>query len=80
MSKKILESNFILDEDYKILLLPKEKSSWSGSNKYQASIICNKYKTIIGSYSDEKSAAKAYNIKALELNTTLNKRYKMNDV
>jgi hypothetical protein len=43
---KTIKSNFILDEDYKTSLLPKEKSSWGGSGSEQIMLNVDTFKNL----------------------------------
>ena len=43
---KTIKSNFILDEDYKTSLLPKEKSSWGGSGSEQIMLNVDTFKSL----------------------------------
>lgn len=45
-AKRLLENNFVKDEDYKSSLLPKEKSSWGGSGAEQIMINIDTFKTL----------------------------------
>lgn len=47
-------------------------------NKWRACLVYNRKQLHVGFFDDELSAAKAYNIKATELNTTSNGNYKIN--
>jgi len=43
---KTIKSNFTKDEDYKISLVPKEKSSWGGSGSDKVLLNIDTYKTL----------------------------------
>ena len=47
-------------------------------NKYKALIVYNKKQICVGSFVNELDAAKAYNKRAIELNTNNNCKYKIN--
>lgn len=47
-------------------------------NKFQALLVHNKKQIYIGTFENELDAAKAYNIKAEELNKTTTRKYKLN--
>jgi hypothetical protein len=50
------------------------------NNKYRSVLVHNKKQIHIGFFENELDAAKAYNIKATELNSTNNYQYKLNDM
>ena len=73
---KTIKSNFIKDEDYKLLIIPREKKQNAGRSEHE--IMLNKKVIRLGIFENEIDAAVSYNEKAKEFNIKYNKSYKIN--